>query len=116
MSAAVVLPSEFAALQPFVDWALPTETARNHHRHESSSEEIEAFAAAMLAHFDAIVTRLNEFPLDDMPEPWRPLYWMLLSLAEVAPAVEFYHGPHVPDGYDTRRFVADEDFPLRPRM
>jgi len=116
MSTAVVLPSEFAALQPFVHSALPTETARNHHRHESSADEIEAFATAMLAHFDAIVARLNEFPLDAMPEQWRPLYWMLLSLAEVAPAVEFYHGPQVPDGYDTRRFVADEKHPLRPRM
>jgi hypothetical protein len=116
MSSEIVLPSEFAALQPFVHWALPTETARNHHRHESTAAEIEAFAAAMLANFDAIVARLNEFPLDEMPENWRPLYWMLLSLAEVAPAVEFYHGPQVPDGYDTHRFVADENFPLRPRM
>lgn len=116
MPAEILLPPEFAALQPFAHWALPTETARNHHRHESTAAEIEAFATAMLARFDEIVARLNELPLDEMPEQWRPLYWMLLSLAEVAPAVEFYHGPTVPDGYDTRRFVADENFPLRPRM
>jgi hypothetical protein len=116
MSNPVELPTEFAALEPFVHWALPTETARNHHRHESSAVEIDAFAEAMLARFDEIVVRLNEFPLDAMPEQWQPLYWMLLSLAEVAPAVEFYHGPQVPDGYDTHRFVADESFPLRPRM
>lgn len=116
MSAEAMLPPEFAALEPYAHWALATETARNHHRDESSAAEIDAFAAAMLARFDEIVARLNEFPLDAMPEQWQPLYWMLLSLAEVAPAVEFYHGPRVPDGYDTRRFVADESFPLRPRM
>ncbi len=111
-----ILPSEFAALEPFAHWALSTETARNHHRYESTVADIEAFVDAMLARFDEIVARLNEFPLDAMPPQWQRLYWMLLSVAEVAPAVEFYHRPDVPDGYDTHRFVADEDFPLRPRM
>jgi len=111
-----ILAPEFAALEPFAHWALPTETARNQHRHQSSAAEIEAFVDAMMPRFDEIVARLNEFPLDAMPEQWQRLYWMLLSLAEVAPVAEFYHRPDVPDGYDTRRFVADEEHPLRPRM
>ena len=116
MKSSIQLPADFAALQPYAHWALETETARNHHRLECGVSEIEAFAIAMMARLDDILARLNEFPLDAIPDEWRPLYWMILSLAEVAPVVEFYHDARVPDGYDTRRFVADETFPLRPRF
>ena len=110
------LPPEFAALEPFAHWALATETARNRHRHESSVADIEAFVDAMLPRIDEIVARLNEFPLEAIPADLQGLDWMLLSVAEVAPVVEFYHRPDVPDGYDSRRFAADEEHRLRPRM
>jgi hypothetical protein len=70
----------------------------------------------MLGRVDEIVTYLNGFPLDGMPSSAANLYHMLLSLAEVAPAIEFYGQPTVVDGFDSRRFAAEEDFVLRPRL
>ena len=110
-----VLPARFAALEPFSEWALATETERMLHRADAKQADIEAFRDAMMASLDAVVAHLDAFPLGDMPEPERNLYGMLLSLAEVAPAVEFYRQPNVIDGFDPRRFLPVEDFVLRPK-
>ena len=111
-----LLPADFADLEPFADWAQATETERNHKRIDGTQAGIEAFANAMLPRLDAICTYLDAYPPDAMPEDARRLYFMLLSVAEVAPSVEGYHAPTVPYGYDSRRFRAREDFPLRPRF
>ena len=42
------------------------------------------------------------------------LMYLLLSLAEIAPAIEFYNQPAVIDGYESARFRADESFVMRP--
>ena len=111
------LPDEFADLQPFVErWALATETGRNTQRHAVGMEAILAFKDAMLPRVDAVVQWLNEFPLNALPDAAKPLMYLLLSFAEIAPAVEFYKQPAVIDGYDPRRFVADETFTMRPAI
>ena len=110
------LPAGFADLEPYAEWAQATETARNHKRIDSTQADIEAFANAMLPRLDMICSYLDAYPLDTMPEDTRRLYYMLLSVAEVAPSTEGYHAPSVPYGYDSRRFQAQEDFPLRPRF
>jgi hypothetical protein len=111
------LPEPFAALQPFVAvWALPTETERNIRRHQVPMADIAAFSDAMLAHVDAIVAYLNGFDMNALPPEAAPLMQLLLSLAEVAPAIEFYRQPAVVDGYDPRRFAADETFVMRPAL
>ena len=111
-----VLPLEFADLESFADWAQPTETQRNHRRIDSTQPAIESFAAAMTPRLDAICAFLDRYPLDAMPDDARSLYYLLLSVAEIAPSVEGYHAPRVPYGYDSRRFRAQEDAPLRPRF
>jgi hypothetical protein len=111
-----LLPAGFEDLEPFAAWGQATETARNHRRIDSTQAEIEAFASAMLPRVDAICAHLDAYPLDAMPDDARCLYFMLLSVAEVAPSIEGYHVPRVPYGYDSRRFQAQEDFPLRPRF
>lgn len=116
MSDAAPLPPELAALEPFAGWALPTETERNRKRIASTQAEIDAFAEAMLPRVDALCAYLAAYPLDALPEGPKRLLDMLLSLAEVAPSYEGYRAPTVPDGYDSRAFVAQEDFPLRPRV
>lgn len=113
---APVLPEQFAQLKPFIAWSLATETERNIKRHESSMEEIEAFANAMLENVDAVVAHLNAFDVNALPHEERSLFCMLLSLAEVAPAIEFYQQQAVVDGYDPRRFPAEEDFVMRPAL
>ncbi|MCA1326868.1 hypothetical protein [Herbaspirillum sp. alder98] len=109
-----VLPAPFAHLAPFIGWSLATETERNRMRNTSDMRDIIAFKDAMLADVDAIVAWLDNYPLDAMPPEAQALMHMLLSLAEVAPAVEAYHQPGVIDGYDPTRFVADENFVMRP--
>jgi hypothetical protein len=51
------------------------------------------------------MSHLNRFAMDDLPPGERRLLDLTLSLAEVAPAIEFYKQPAVIDGYDSRRFV-----------
>lgn len=115
MTGAAAFPQPFAELEPFAGWALATETGRNHKRIASTQAEIEAFAQAMIPRLDAIAAHLAGYRLDDLPDPERRLFHLLLSVAEVAPCVEGYRAPTVPDGYDSRRFSAQEEFPLRPR-
>jgi hypothetical protein len=115
MSVTPVLPVAFADLQPHAGWALPTETERNTRRLASTQAELEAFATAMVPRLDDIAGYLSTFPLNAMPEEARALFHLMLSVAEVAPAVESYRRSAVPFGFDSRRFKAQEESPLRPR-
>lgn len=109
-----MLPAQFAPLEPFSDWCLATETERNTRRLSMPMEQIQSFADAILPQVDAIVAYLDRQPLLNMAEDDKPLFHMLLSLAEIAPAIESYHQPEVIDGYESRRFPAEENFVLRP--
>ncbi|MFM0550261.1 hypothetical protein P0D69_04680 [Paraburkholderia sediminicola] len=111
------LPAAFEELNRFVDvWALPSETERTTRRHTAGMPAIVEFKDAMLARVDDIVAWLNQFELDKLPEDAKTLMCLLLSLAEVAPAIEFYQQPFVIDGYHPFRFVADETFSMRPAI
>ncbi len=102
-----LLPEPFRDLEIFVDaWALPTEAARNEKRLSSTMEELEVFYQAMAPRMEAIMEYLNQFPLDQLPEDPKRLFYLTLSLAEVAPAVELFKQPGVVEGFDPRRFVA----------
>lgn len=113
-TATSLLPAEFADLAPFAAWALPTETARNARRVASAQSELEAFANAMLPRVDDITRFIDATQTQPLPEPVERLFLMLLSLAEVAPAIEYYGQPTVVDGYESSRFKADEMHVLRP--
>jgi hypothetical protein len=116
-SARAPLPAAFEELNRFVDaWALPTETERTTQRHTAGMAAIVEFKDAMLARIDDVVAWLNQFELDKLPEDAQTLMYLLLSLAEVAPAIEFYQQPFVIDGYDPFRFVADETLSMRPAL
>lgn len=99
------LPAEFSDLEQFIDWALPTERERNLKRRTSPYTEIKTLYDGVLARMDAIIGYLNQFPLDQMPEDAGRLLNITLSLAEVAPAVEFYQQPEVVDGFPAERFI-----------
>ena len=110
-----LLPPAFADLEPFAAWGGATETARNRKRIRSEQHELEAFAAAMMPRMDAICAHVDALGMDALPEPSARLFCMLLAVAEIAPSVEGYRQPTVPDGYDFERFRAQEGAPLRPR-
>lgn len=111
------LPDEFADLKPWSEWCLKTETERNHHRVDQSFERISAFAEAILPRLGDICHYIDDNLSTDEGDATHNLYYMLLSLAEVAPAIESYDPEvEVVDGYDTKRFIADENHRLRPAI
>jgi hypothetical protein len=101
-----LLPTGFGDLEALArDWALPTERERSLRRYRASIAEIQHFYDAMLARVDAAMEHLNRFALDDLPAAEKRLLDLALSLAEIAPAIEFYKQPAVIDGYDPQRFA-----------
>jgi len=115
-SRAAELPEQFACLNEYKQWALVTETQRNALRHSVSMQEIEAFSQAMLAQLDSAFAYLDTFSGEPLPDDAQALMSMVLALAEVAPAIEFYGQQAVIDGFDPRRFVADSAFKLSPAL
>ncbi|CAB3806312.1 hypothetical protein LMG28614_06366 [Paraburkholderia ultramafica] len=113
----VPLPEAFADLNRFVDsWALATETARTTRRHTAGMDAIVEFRDALLPRVNELVAWLDQYQMDALPEDAKTAMYLLLSLAEIAPAVEFYNQPYVIDGYDPFRFAADETFAMRPAI
>ncbi len=100
----MLLPSEFADLEPFArDWALPDGPSRGHKRRASTMDEIRRLYDAMIGRLDAIMAALNRYESDAMPEEALRLHYLTLSLAEVSRAVEQYGAPGT-DGLDESRF------------
>lgn len=101
------LPAAFADLEPYAQvWVLPDSAARNARRLASTQEELEAFYRAMLPRLPEAITYLDAFPLDALPEAEEQLLRLLLSYAEIVPAVDFYGQPAVVDGFDSARVQA----------
>jgi hypothetical protein len=101
-----MLPDQFRDLEQFSAWSLATERERNRKRLASPIAEIQSFYDAILPRAGAIIEYLNQFSLEEMPQREQRLFHMLLSLAEVANAVELFKQPGVIDGFDPERFIA----------
>jgi hypothetical protein len=110
------LPSGFEDLEPFVCWSLRTETERIKQRQNSTFAQIVTFRDAVLPQLERIFAHLGEKPLETLTPPDERLLLLTLSLAEVAPAVEFYGQPGVIDGFDALRFLPVESSRLRPKI
>lgn len=90
------LPSDFAEFQKFIDWSLPTESARRRRRfREVTYDEVKSFYDFCHESMPSGKTRTEEaleyldgFPLDKMPEPEKKLFNILLSFAEITSTVE----------------------------
>jgi hypothetical protein len=101
------LPVEFADLEPFIDWALESERERNSRRYAAEMTDIRRFHDAMVARAEAAIAYLDRKGLENLDDADRTLLNMLLSLAEVAPAVTFYNSPQVAGGVDPKRVVPE---------
>ena len=98
------LPPGFETLEPFAeDWVLPDAMARMHKRQTSAMADIKQFYAAMLPHGVTALEYLKQFALGTLPAEGEHLLKLMLSLAEIAPAVEWYNGPQVTDGFSVQR-------------
>ncbi len=85
------LPHEFAELQPFAaKWAKPTEYERAAERRGATPKQLNAFYEAVILRLPEILERIDRYPLGAVAGADRLLFHMILSLAEVAPHVEFY--------------------------
>jgi hypothetical protein len=102
-------PEGFVDLTRFVGWAFATETARSQRRRDSTFDEIQSFYDAILPRLIGILEHLNQFPLDQMPEPERMLLNLSLAFAEIAPFAEQYRRTILPENFDERRFVPMHD-------
>jgi hypothetical protein len=102
------LPPAFADLEPFAQWALPTEHERFAKRLASSMDELQAFYDAALPRLDDAVDFLDQFELSALPDDASHLIWMYYSLMTVSFPVEVWRQPRVPDsGASTVDCVVD---------
>jgi hypothetical protein len=99
------LPAQFQDLEKWTAWSLATEQERSDKRQASTMADVKAFYDAMLARMEEVLSYLDQFSVDDLPEDATRLFYLMLSLAEVAPAVEQFGQPSVVDGYDIKRIV-----------
>lgn len=99
------LPAGFDDLERFVPaWTWATEAERNHQRVTSSMEAISEFYQAIYARIGEITKHLDQFPVDQLPPAETKLLQLALMFMEVAPAVELFRQPTVPDAFPMSRF------------
>jgi hypothetical protein len=101
---ATSLPAGFESLEPFVAaWVLPDASARMAKRQSSAYEEIRCFYDALIPLGEKALEYLRGFQLGSLPPQGERLLKLMLSLAEVGPAVEWYKDPKVYDGFEVAR-------------
>lgn len=107
-----LLPAQFAALEPFTDdWILPDSRARSARRLSTPYPEIERFYTAALALAPAALEYLSGRQLGELDAADTCLLKLMLALAEVGPAVEWYKDGGVTDGFPAERFPLLEQIP-----
>jgi hypothetical protein len=95
------LPADFADLEPFAEWAIPTERARYAKRLSSTMEDLQAFYDAALPRMDAAAAYLEQFDITALPDEAKRLLWLYCSLVTVSFPVEVWRQPKVPDSGST---------------
>ena len=68
------------------------------------------FYDTMLPRLEAIANFLNDYPLDALPRECANLLELALMAMEVAPAIEYYNNPDVPNSVEHEKFRI---YPLR---
>ena len=92
-----VLPTDFADLEPFADWALETEAERYAKRLASSMDELQAFYDVAFPRLPDAMAYLDALDLQALPEDATRLLWLCYSLVNASFPVEVWRQPRVPD-------------------
>jgi hypothetical protein len=87
-----MLPAEFAALEPYSDWVLETESQRYTKCLASTAAEMQAFCDAAFPLLEPAMAHLTEFPLSRLPEQQRNLLLLIMSLITATSADEVPEG------------------------
>jgi hypothetical protein len=90
-------PADFADLEPFADWAIPTERARYAKRMASTMDELQAFYDAAFPRLEDGADYLRSVQLDGIGEEDKRLLWLFCALVTVSFPVEVWRQPKVPD-------------------
>lgn len=107
MQSEMTVPAGFEALAEFSKWNLPTADERTRARRNATAEELDAFYRGVLPHMEAVLDECDRFDLGELPESHRGIFNIALSMAEIAPHIEFYKGEvGVPYAFEEERFVA----------
>jgi len=91
------LPSDFADLEPFADWAIPTEKARYEKRVASTMDQLQAFYDAAFPRMQDAMSYLDQLDLNALPDDSKRLLWLYCALVTVSFPVEVWRQPRVPD-------------------
>ena len=91
------LPVQFADLESFADWALPTERERYAKRLASSMDELQAFYDAAFPRLEDMAAYLEQLPLNALPPDAKRLLLLSYSLINISFPVEAWRQPRVPD-------------------
>jgi hypothetical protein len=94
---ATILPPDFADLEPFADWALPTEKQRYAKRIASTMDQLQEFYDAAFPRLDAGTDYLKKVRVVDIADDDKHLLWLFCALVTVAFPVEAWRQPRVPD-------------------
>jgi hypothetical protein len=97
MTAAPTFPAEFADLEPFAGFALPSERERYARRIDCKMDELQAFYDAAFPRLEEAIAYLDRFPLDALPDDAQNLMWLYCALVTVSFPVEVWRQPRVPD-------------------
>ena len=92
-----VLPTDFADLEPFADWALETEAERYAKRLASSMDELQAFYDAAFPRLEAATEYLDQYEYPALPDDAKNLLSLCYSLVNVSFPVEVWRQARVPD-------------------
>ena len=93
-----LLPEEFADLERFKDWILPTEPERYAKRLASTMKEMQDLYDVGLARLEDVMVYLDaRFPLHDMPDDAKRLMHLMQSVVMVSFPVEVWKQPRVLD-------------------
>ena len=92
-----VFPPDFADLEPFAEWAVPTERARYAKRMASTMDELQAFYDAVFPRLEAGAEHLRGVAIDGISEQDTRLLWLFAALVTVSFPVEVWRQPRVPD-------------------
>ncbi|MET0149641.1 MAG: hypothetical protein ABWZ14_05715 [Acidimicrobiales bacterium] len=91
------LPAAFAELEPFADWALPSEADRYAKRVQSSMDELQTFYDAAFPRLEDGAEYLKGVALDGISDEDRSLLHLFEALVTVSFPVEVWRQPRVPD-------------------
>ena len=91
------LPAHFADLEPFADWAIPTERARYEKRLSCTMDELQAFYDAAFTRFEEAAEYLKTVELEGISDEDKHLLWLYCSVVTVSFPIEVWRQPRVPD-------------------